>query len=286
MSDLIICGVDGSEATRSVLDTARWLTDALGGRLVVMRAEVGELQRQADEEVRAAVGDTPADVRVVNGPAAEAIIEAAAEEDAALVVVGSRGRGGLRAALLGSVSYEVAARSRIPVVVVPTGTQDAGAGAAAGAGAGADGSVVCGVDGSTWAAGAAAFAGQLARRVGLRLVIVHARQDLRAVRAYPGARSSTPPVTGQEDAVAKQVDSVIAQANEAAGGDATDVVEPGPPAEVLEQVADREGARLIVIATRGAGGVHASMLGSVARELAANAGRPVVVLSHAAAGGG
>jgi nucleotide-binding universal stress UspA family protein len=141
------------------------------------------------------------------------------------------------------------------------------------------------VDGSAPALGAAAFAGQLARRLGLRLIIVHARQNVRAVREYPGARSSTPPVTGQEDAVAKLVEEVIARANEAAGTETTDIVEPGPPAEVLEQVAEREGARLIVIATRGAGGVRASVLGSVARELAANAGRPVAVLSHEAAGG-
>ncbi|HYZ79883.1 MAG TPA: universal stress protein, partial [Solirubrobacteraceae bacterium] len=142
MSDLIICGVDGSEAAGRVLDTARWLTDALSARLLVIRAAVGELQRQADEEVREVVGDAPAEVRIVDGPAADAIVDAAAEEDAALVVVGSRGRGALRAALLGSVSHEVAARSRIPVIVVPTGSQD---GSAAGA-AGADGSVVCGVD--------------------------------------------------------------------------------------------------------------------------------------------
>jgi nucleotide-binding universal stress UspA family protein len=82
--------------------------------------------------------------------------------------------------------------------------------------------------------------------------------------------------------VAELVDDVITRAHEAAGTDATDVVEPGPPADVLERVAEREGARLIVIATRGAGGVRAAMLGSVARELAAHATRPVVVLSQTA----
>jgi nucleotide-binding universal stress UspA family protein len=66
---------------------------------------------------------------------------------------------------------------------------------------------------------------------------------------------------------------------------ATGITEPGPPAEVLESVAQREEARLIVITARGLGGVRASLLGSVAAELSAAATRPVVVLSEAVAEG-
>jgi nucleotide-binding universal stress UspA family protein len=277
MAEFIICGVDGSEATRSVLATGRWLADGLAGQLVALRATEGEVGTEAAEEVHGALDGAPADVRVVKGDPAEVILDAAGRDDAALVVVGSRGRGALRSALLGSVSHEVAARARCPVVVVPAGAEDASADRD-----GADGSVVCGVDGSTEALTAVGVAGRLATRLGLRLVVVHARQNLQAAVAYPGARSSTPPVTGQEDSVAELVDDVITRAHEAAGTDATDVVEPGPPADVLERVAEREGARLIVIATRGAGGVRAAMLGSVARELAAHATRPVVVLSETA----
>jgi nucleotide-binding universal stress UspA family protein len=143
--------------------------------------------------------------------------------------------------------------------------------------------VVCGVDGSDASMAAVALARELATRLGLRLVIVHARQNVRAAIAYPGARSSTPPVTGQEDSVAGLVDDLIKRAQEVGGTGATTIVEPGPPAEVLEAEAQREGARLIVIATRGAGGVRAAILGSVASELAAHAARPVLVLSEAAA---
>jgi nucleotide-binding universal stress UspA family protein len=65
--------------------------------------------------------------------------------------------------------------------------------------------------------------------------------------------------------------------------DAASVIEPGPPAEILESVADREAARLIVITARGLGGVRASLLGSVALKLTAAAACPVVVLPEAAA---
>ena len=282
MAELIICGVDGSDATRHVFDTGRWLADGLGAQLVVLRATQGEVAAEAEEEVRQAIDGASADVRIVKGDPPEVILDAAGQDDAAMVVVGSRGRGALRAALLGSVSHEVAAQARCPVVVVPSGAADE----LLRGGDEGSGSVVCGVDGSTQALAAARVAGRLATRLGLRLVLVHARQNVQAALAYPGARSSTPPVTGQEDAVGGLVDEVIAQAHTAAGVDSTDVVEPGPPAEVLERVGERENARLIVIASRGAGGVRAAMLGSVARELAAHAGRPVVVLSEAAAAQG
>ncbi len=144
--------------------------------------------------------------------------------------------------------------------------------------------MVCGVDGSDVALAGAAFAGRLARRLDFRPVVVHARQNVRAALAYPRARSETPPVTGQSDAVFKYAAEALRQGVAAAGEGATGVIEPGPPVEVLDSVAAREAARLIVITARGAGGVGATLLGSVAAELTATASRPVVVLSEAAAG--
>ena len=54
--------------------------------------------------------------RVVMGHPAQVLLDAAAE--AALLVVGSRGRGGFRGMLLGSVSRQVIARAACPVVVI------------------------------------------------------------------------------------------------------------------------------------------------------------------------
>jgi nucleotide-binding universal stress UspA family protein len=116
-------------------------------------------------------------------------------------------------------------------------------------------------------------------------VVVHARQNVKAALSYPGARSETPPVTGQADSVDKLAADVLQAAVEAADVSATGVTEPGPPAEILESVAKREDGRLIVITARGLGGLRASLLGSVAAELAAAATRPVVVLSEAVASG-
>lgn len=52
------------------------------------------------------------------GPAVDRILEAAADAGADLIVVGSRGHGRLRRAILGSVSGALVRKSRVPVVVV------------------------------------------------------------------------------------------------------------------------------------------------------------------------
>lgn len=54
---------------------------------------------------------------VVQGQAADVLVEAS--RDADLLVVGTRGRGGFAGLLLGSVSQRCAERARCPVVIVP-----------------------------------------------------------------------------------------------------------------------------------------------------------------------
>jgi nucleotide-binding universal stress UspA family protein len=51
---------------------------------------------------------------------AEAIIDAADEVDAMLVVMGTRGNTGIRSLLLGSVSHAVAHHARRPLLIVPS----------------------------------------------------------------------------------------------------------------------------------------------------------------------
>jgi nucleotide-binding universal stress UspA family protein len=281
MGNPILCAVDESDAAAPVLDTGRWLAEALQTDLVVIHVVDGDAGEATDlvREVRARLSERPADVRLISGSPVEAIRAAAADERPEFLVLGSRGRGRMRAAVLGSVSRDLMTHASEPVIVVGPGVVQATAEEAALGSA----SVVCGVDGSDQALAGAAFAGQLARRLEFRPVIVHARQNVRAALAYPRARSETPPVTGQSDSVFKHAADALRDGVAAAGEGATGVIEPGPPVEVLQSVADREAARLIVITARGAGGVGATLLGSVASELTAAATRPVVVLSEAAA---
>src|SRR5699024_6402395 len=80
--------------------------------------------------------------------------------DAAVLVTGSRGRGGFAGMLLGSTSQAMTVRSPVPLVVVPGPQAPAG------------GRIVVGVDGSQESERALAFAVEQARSRGVELVAV------------------------------------------------------------------------------------------------------------------
>ncbi len=133
----IIVGVDGSDEAKLALDFA-FQTAALRHvllRVVAVWPSTWTLPRtveetalhQAEQRLADQLGNLPSrypqvkyDVRVVPGDsAAGALITEA--HGAGLVVVGSRGRGGLRGILLGSVGRALIAHSPCPVVVCRTG---------------------------------------------------------------------------------------------------------------------------------------------------------------------
>jgi nucleotide-binding universal stress UspA family protein len=142
MTSRIVVGVDGSEsARRAVRWAAReardrrarlelvsaWHLPSYGESLAaVMSAEdlMKELIRDAEDllgeardAARVEAPDVPIETHAIEGQPATVLMEAA--EGASLLVLGSRGLGGFRGLLLGSVSTECAHRARCPVVIVP-----------------------------------------------------------------------------------------------------------------------------------------------------------------------
>ena len=147
MSGAIVVGVDGSEASREAL---RWAADEArlrSARLVAVHAwsfvpaqpigdpgmlavPAGDLPGQLDAEseaARLALDEAVADAlgadpgidverKLVEGDAGETLVKEGA--GAELLVVGSHGRSGFKAALLGSVSRSVVDHAPCPVVVV------------------------------------------------------------------------------------------------------------------------------------------------------------------------
>jgi nucleotide-binding universal stress UspA family protein len=71
----------------------------------------------AVEKVRSAGADV-AQAHLREGRAAPEIVALAEDIEARLIVIGSRGRGGIRRALMGSVSDSVVRHAHCPVLVV------------------------------------------------------------------------------------------------------------------------------------------------------------------------
>lgn len=87
-----------------------------------LRTERERLLREADEtltKAAAAIG-VPDNHRVLHDHhPGKAIVDLATEMGAAAIVVGSRGRGGIKRAVLGSVSDHLVRNATCPVVVIP-----------------------------------------------------------------------------------------------------------------------------------------------------------------------
>ena len=93
--------------------------DASGDWLAVREERITELATELVTEVlgRKAGLDARVSVEVVPGRPAQALIDASAGAD--LLVLGSRGHGGFRELVLGSVSQQCVHHAACPVTVVP-----------------------------------------------------------------------------------------------------------------------------------------------------------------------
>jgi nucleotide-binding universal stress UspA family protein len=136
----IVVGVDGSPPSRTALTWAAAEAADHGADLVVLTvwehtllppmgsggvppSPVPDPGQRATEDlltvIKAELGEDPPVVvqpRVKEGNPAEVLIKQSADAD--LLVVGTRGRGGFKGLLLGSVSQHVAAHAKCPVTVV------------------------------------------------------------------------------------------------------------------------------------------------------------------------
>jgi nucleotide-binding universal stress UspA family protein len=283
----ILCAIDEQTAPE-VAGVAGELAAAIGSRVVLARvlSDPPLVSSQTDrtrernrakgrgratlDQVRSELPEgLDASFRVELGSAVEKLLEIAGDEDAELIVVGSRGRGALRSAVLGSVSRSLAQQAPCPVVVVTPGAVKYHA-TRPHRPDGPRPSLVCGVDGSESSLSAARLASDLAARLGDRLLLVHA-YDAQGELPVPA------PVDAG-DAEAK----ILRAALDHVHGDAEGMIAPGPPAHALESIANRAGARLIVVGARGMGRLGSALFGSVSAQLAAVAGCPVVVLPERA----
>jgi nucleotide-binding universal stress UspA family protein len=268
MGNPVVVGVDGSSAALTAVAAAAAAAVRRGAALRVVHAEipvkprlvvpdpaVGPLVRQAMAHALHAVPETVVTSAVVTGDVVH-VLEAESQA-ADLIVVGSRGTGGITRRLLGSVlgstPVPLAARSHCPVMVVRGEDPDP------------TGPVVLGVDGSPDSEQAVAFAFAESARRRAELVAVHAwRPDRASSGRAPEAaeRLLGQALAGPEDACPG-----VTVRREPVGGKASEVL-----------IEASRAAQLLVVGARGRGGLAGLLLGSVSQDVMTRAHCPVVIV--------
>ncbi|MGY1679929.1 universal stress protein [Geodermatophilus sp. SYSU D01176] len=297
----VVVGVDGSPGSRDALRYALTAASRRGADLELVASYAAELYWMTgapvafrdlagireDTEKRAldllhdvagqqdiAVDGGPGSVRtrIVAAPDPAAVELTERSDDAGLLVVGSRGRGAVRSALLGSVALHCVTHARCPVVVVHPTPQGTGGGAR----------VVVGLDGSDAARAALAAAVDEGARATAEVDVVASYvladhwTDLYSVLT-PTAEQVRAEVRAAAEVVVREV-----LAERPAGASVPDVrleVVEGAAQDVLVHMAT--GADLLVVGSHGHGPVRGILLGSVALHCAMHAPCPVMVVRSA-----
>lgn len=279
----VIVGVDGSAASLAAVDYA---VDEATLRKAPLLLLYGHLRRSPQRLWRrrrapfvlrgiSRLMDAVAERARSRGPLIEVATDVLTEEPGAalvarsghaqLVVVGHSGRGG---AALGSVAAHVAAHARCPVIVHrPTPTPVPGVAEP----------IMVGLDGSHLSTQALRFALDEAALHGAPVEAVY-------VWTHPtGAGIAGAPAPSYSYAEARQeAERMLAEQLAGVQGEYPDtpltrtVIHGLDPARILVELSRR--SRLIVVASRGRGGVARLLLGSVSQALINHAGCPVAVV--------
>ncbi|MGW4895875.1 universal stress protein [Kitasatospora sp. NPDC004240] len=256
-------------ATGAVADAGTPCPDDLPPAAVEALAAAAERLRTAHPGLTVEtglIGDDPAD----------GLLDGADRDRAELLVVGSRGLGGFAGLLVGSVGLAVAARSRVPVVLVRAPHEVTGEG-----GIGSpDGEVLVGVDVRQPADALLDFAFAAADLRGVPLRVVHSWQ---LVPAGFCTGLVPPPVdiAGQEHAAREALTQALAPWRAKYPG--TEVVEElrlDGAAWALLHAATEHDASLVVVGRRERPLPFGPRLGPVAHAVLHHSPAPVAVVPH------
>jgi nucleotide-binding universal stress UspA family protein len=298
----ILLATDGSPEAERALRMAATLSERLGAELHMVSVEPmpdplswpearimspelrGDVRERAEDAARKLLEGQAekieemdleiSEVHAVAGRPDTEIVRVAEEVGAGLVVLGSRGLGPVRRAVMGSVSLSVVHHSHGSVLVVR------------GEGGDLPGPILLAVDGSEQARVAAEAAAEISSSTdsGLHVVFVMpTAEQLYGHHFY--ARELQESVREQaEDEVRAFLDEQVGWLEEH-GGKVEDTHRAiGRPDAEIVRLAEELGVGLTVVGNRGLGGVRRALVGSVSDSVVRHAHGPVLVIRSEAEG--
>ena len=285
----VVVGVDGSPASEGAVAYAAHTAASRGIPLTVVstysipaalfaegmvppQQVYEDLEREchptvdkAVERARSVAPDLEVRTAILEGNPAHVLIELS--RTARLLVLGSRGLGGIKGMVLGSVSAAVASHGYCPIVVTredtcePSRTEP----------------VVVGVDGSDISTKATAWAFAEASARGVGLVCVHTWMDPQVQAAAAGISLTS----DDWERLESEQESLLAERLAGFAGEYPDVAVTRVVTRdraVRALVEQSEKAQLVVVGSHGRGGFRGMVLGSTSRALLQASPCPVMVV--------
>jgi nucleotide-binding universal stress UspA family protein len=265
---VLLCPIDFSEQSRVALRYATALAEHFAARLMLLTVEhpllvdpfegsgPGNGRRQVMADIAAQVrlfaekvwpphiaDAAEIDIRVAVGQPAPEILRAAAETNAELIVMSSRGSTGFRKLFLGSTTERVLRDTKVPVLVTPDSEPPSTVEEMAHRAR----RVIAAVDFSGASPRQVSVAAGIAAALAAPLVLMHV---IEPVRAPERLRAQYPGLGFAQRAEAEEL--LAALASEVHGVRVETLVVYGEPSEEIAKVADVRGATLVVV------GLHSS----------------------------
>jgi nucleotide-binding universal stress UspA family protein len=251
----------GSETEFLDLEFQDWMRESAKSDA---RAKLEELA----ERIKEMGGEVAKTHAAVGRPDAQ-IVHIAEELDAGLIIVGSRGLGPLKRALMGSVSNSVVHHAHGSVLVVRRDGRERNY---------LPGRILLALDGSEEAASATRSAVEIANATGseLHILFVLPTQEL---RGYLGPEVTGEGVLERAKHRAREFVDKKAERIEANGGKVKDAhLAFGKPDEKIVKLSEELEASLIVTGSQGLNGMRRALMGSVSNSVVLHAHCPVLVV--------
>jgi nucleotide-binding universal stress UspA family protein len=261
----ILVPLDGSPSSERVLPYVLAIARALKASVILLHAVPPSTSEEVEPEAAgtitrltelvSALRDQGIDVwmRVYDEPAGQAIIAAADQERADLIVMSTHGRGGLGRWLYGSVADEVLRHTTQPIGLISATCDRVWA-------TGRAFRMLVPLDGSDFAEQALEAAAAVATAVSGELLLLRVVEptDELSVLGPPYLQDALDAARGYLDRVADRpgINPVTTGLR----------VEAGDPAATIAAVARREDVDVVMMATHGSGGLVRLALGSVASD--------------------